>query len=81
MNAASLAEILRKAYENAPHGEAVVMIHLFGIRYAKEIRECGQSPAAIAKLGGISETYGTEINKAANLAKYVEVLSSAPSFA
>lgn len=30
MNPASLADVLRTAYENAPNGEAVAMIHLFG---------------------------------------------------
>lgn len=80
MNAGSLASVLRKAYDNAPHGETVAMIHLFGIRYANEIRGCGQSPIAIARLAGIAETYGTEINNAVNLAKYVEVCSTAPSF-
>lgn len=49
------------------------MVHLFGIKYAREISECEHSPKEIAKLAGIPETYGVEINKGRNLSRYVQV--------
>lgn len=71
MNPAKLAEKLADMYNTARLGEAATMIHLFGIRYAKQLRTCGESPVAIAKRARISESYGTEINKGINLARYV----------
>ena len=34
-----LGQILRDMYDNAPDGDKVAMIHLFGIRYSDEIME------------------------------------------
>lgn len=34
MSLQQLADELREMYETAPRGEQVVMIHLFGIKYA-----------------------------------------------
>ena len=76
MDSQELANILRRMYSEAGDGEQVVMIHLFGVRYAAEIRACEDSPARIAKKARISERYGTEINKGCNLARYVEVKNS-----
>lgn len=73
MTAADLASRLSEMYRSAPKGEAVVMIHLFGIKYAGEISASGVSPAAIVKASGIPETYGVEVNKGVNLARYVTV--------
>ena len=36
-----LAKILEDMYENAPKGEQVLKIYLFGIKYYKEIKEVG----------------------------------------
>jgi len=66
-----LAVKLKDMYFNSLDGESVLSIHLFGIKYASEISKCGTSPANIAKLAGVPETYGVEINKGRNLAKYV----------
>lgn len=76
MEASELAQILKDMYLNHKDGEAVAMIHLFGIKYRNEIKSCGTSPANIAKLAGISEKYGTEINKGCKLAKYVSIKST-----
>lgn len=73
MKAESLADILNHMYSTAKPKEKVVMIHLFGIKFASEIAASGASPAEIAKLAGIDESYGVEINKARNLARYVLV--------
>ena len=68
-----LGEILHKMYFDSGEGEAVVMIHLFGVKYADEINALNASGKAIAKAAGIRESYGTEIRKGVNLAKYVQV--------
>ena len=67
----TLKVILADMYNNAPEGEAVAMIHLFGIRYAREIRECNESAKQLAIAAGIGESYGTEISKGVKLSQYV----------
>lgn len=71
MTAAELAARLGEMYRSAAKGESVAMIHLFGIRHADAIRACGTSPTDLARAAGIPETYGVEVNKGINLAKYV----------
>ena len=71
MDVAEAAEILRTMYREAPKDETVVQIHLFGIKYARELQ--GLSLRDIVAQAGLSHTYATEINKARNLAKYVTV--------
>lgn len=66
-----LADTLSDMYQNAPHGDSVAMIHLFGIKYALEIKALGSSCKAIAKAAHINESYGTEISKGVKLSKYV----------
>ena len=73
MDQYELGSILNGMYENAKTGETVLMIHLFGIKYASEIRKCKVSMKEIAKAANIPESYATEINKGVNLAKYVMV--------
>ncbi len=71
MNLQQLADELREMYETAPQGEQVVRIHLFGIKYARELR--GISLPAVVDRAGLPHTYVTEINKGRNLAKYVNL--------
>ena len=67
-----LVEILARMYsEGKAKSETATMIHLFGIKYAGEIRACGASPHDIAELATGYRSYGTEINKGMNLARYV----------
>ena len=73
MTVTRLGQLLRQMYREAPKGEATVMIHLFGIIYAEEIRACGASCLAIVTAAGISESYQVEVNKGVNLARYVTV--------
>lgn len=67
----TLTTILADMYNNAPSGESVAMIHLFGIRYAKDIHATGESMKQFAVSAGINESYGTEIAKGVKLARYV----------
>lgn len=66
-----LGETLSNMYQNAPNGDSVAMIHLFGIKYANQIRNLGASSKAIAKAAHINDSYGTEISKGVKLSKYV----------
>ena len=67
-----LAGKLSEMYNNAPKGDAVAMIHLFGIRYASEIKESEYSKKDIIKQSGISTSYLTELTKGVKLAEYVK---------
>jgi len=64
---------LQEMYTNAKNGEKVVMIHLFGIKYANEIQNCDCSTKDIAVAANINESYGTEISKGVKLSKYVTI--------
>ena len=72
-----LAHELSIMYDNALDGEKATMIHLFGVRYSKIIRENNYSISEIIRntilrdRTKISENYSPEINKGINLAKYV----------
>ena len=69
MNPDELAKRLAHMYDNARQGGTATMVHLFGIRYADELRRCCERPSAIARRAGLRESYGTEINKGMNLAR------------
>ena len=62
---------LREMYLNAPKGDAVAMIHLFGIKYADEISNFENAKKEIIQFSGISKSYITELSKGVKLAKYV----------
>lgn len=62
---------LREMYLNAPKGDAVAMIHLFGIKYADEISNFENAKNEIIQVSGISKSYITELSKGIKLAKYV----------
>lgn len=55
MTLQELGSALSQMYFESSKGEAVAMIHLFGIKYAEEIRESGESMKAIA-LAGASQS-------------------------
>jgi len=69
-----LATILQQMYNNASN-EKVTMIHLFGIKYAQEIKEIKVSPKEIVTLAKLPESYKTEVSKGIKLAKYVKVIN------
>jgi 5-methylcytosine-specific restriction protein B len=64
---------LKEMYDNALQGELVTMIHLFGIKYASQIKKSGASFKDIAVAAGLGKAYGTEISKGSKLSKYVVV--------
>lgn len=66
-----LAKILKDMYRNARDREAVSMIHLFGIRYANELRQEDVSVNRVVELSGIPISYVAEVLKGIKLAKFV----------
>ncbi len=62
---------LCEMYNSASKGDAVAMIHLFGIKYANEIKQGKFSKRDIIKQSGISSSYLTELTKGVKLADYV----------
>lgn len=71
MNIKELGGKLKEMYINAPKGDSVAMIHLFGITYANEIINSEYSKKEIITESGISESYITELSKGVKLAEYV----------
>ena len=74
MTVNELGKTLRAMYTSAEKGEKVAMIHLFGVKYAQEIREAGAAAKDIAGAAGIPLSYGTEINKGVGLSRYVRAV-------
>jgi hypothetical protein len=64
-----LADELRRTCENAPKGDKVVSIHLFGIRHAKVLD--GMNLHDLADRAGIGRSFGTELRKGVRLADHV----------
>lgn len=73
MTLQDLGSELSRMYHESDDGEAVTMIHLFGISYAEEIRQSGESMRAIVAAAGLPESYGTEVSKGVKLSKYVQL--------
>jgi len=71
MNVKELGLKLREMYIDAPKGDSVAMIHLFGITFANEINKFDNPKKEIIKISGISESYITELSKGIKLADYV----------
>lgn len=66
-----LGQILREMYDTAPEKEKATFIHLFGIKYGKQILQNKISSAEIIHASGLKESYKTEVRKGVNLSKYV----------
>ena len=65
------AQILGQMYYNAPHKEQAAHIHLFGIKYAKQLE--GLSNTEIVRRAGLPHSYYSEVAKGRKLSKYVVV--------
>ncbi|MGQ7947745.1 HTH-like domain-containing protein [Flavobacterium sp. WC2509] len=71
MTIAELGTILNDVYNNAQMEDAALMIRLFGIKYAAEIKKEDYSSEEIIKASGISEIYLNELSKGVKLSEYV----------
>ncbi|WP_289116553.1 hypothetical protein [uncultured Idiomarina sp.] len=74
MTLQELGTVLQKMYFNSKEGESVVMIHLFGVKYADEIKTSGASKREIVEAAGISKSYATELSKAIKLSEFVRTI-------
>lgn len=70
MQIEQLAKILDEMVANAPRGDKVAQIHLFGIKYAAEI---GDGANQIVAASSVHDSYAVEVRKGTRLAKYVTV--------
>ena len=76
MTPRELADTLSQMHHSAADGNKSVVVHLFGIRYADEIRDCGASIAEIVRLSALSHTtLAREVSKGMKLARYVSLRS------
>ena len=64
---------LRKMYDSAPSGDQVAAIHLFAIRFWKEISGRKLNKKLILQAASLPESYATEISKGAKLGRYVTI--------
>ena len=65
-------KFLNEMYFGAEDGEAVAMIHLFGIKYGQEILASDTNANQITKASGIPISHVTEVHKGIRLSKYVK---------
>lgn len=62
-----LGSILREMYNNAEDRMQVASIHIFGIKYGKNIIEKEFRASDIIKASSLNESYSTELQKALNI--------------
>ena len=62
-----LGDILKEMYSNAGDKMQVASIHIFGIKYGKNIIENEFKAPDIIKAAGLNESYSTELQKALNI--------------
>lgn len=74
MTKQELANKLKEMYEEGTRigGQAVAMIHMFGIQYGQQIDELNSTPREIVKLAGMNESYDAEVNKGRNIGKILK---------
>lgn len=68
-----LGDILKSEYNNAKNKEAVVSIHIFGIRYGQLIKRKNYSLNDIIKISEINTSYLTELHKGLKLSEYITI--------
>ncbi|MDM5326784.1 hypothetical protein [Neobacillus sp. CF12] len=71
MNLNDLSRILNEMYSNAPEGDQVAKVHLFGVKYAECILRNNYKATEIVRLSGIKPSYATEVSNEIKLSKYV----------
>ncbi|WP_417492613.1 hypothetical protein [Maricaulis sp.] len=72
-----LADELKRNYLAAEaRGEMAASIHLFGIQYARQLREV--TPEAVLARADMKATYKTELRKGMKLAEYVRIKEIEP---
>ena len=74
MTKQELANKLKEMYDEGTRigGQAVTMIHMFGIQYGELIEETNSTPKEIVKLAGLNDSYDAEVNKGRNIGKMLK---------
>lgn len=67
-----LGSILQEMYRNAEDRMQVASIHIFGIKYGRNIIEKEFRAPDIIKAAGLNESYSTELQKALNIYKCLD---------
>ncbi len=75
MTVEEAGDILRGAYNDAPQGEAVTSLFIFGIKYADDLVVL--SLKDVVRKAGIRPTYYTEIRRGIKLAQYAQIRQDA----
>ena len=77
MTELDLAAMLARVHGEAPNGEKVTALQVFGLHYAEEIRKCGPgSTTRIAVASKTGDAYVTELDKMLKLVRYVTLKDS-----
>ena len=71
MTVEEAGDILRRAQVDAPDGEKMTSLFLFGIKYADDL--VGLSLKDVVREAGIRPTYYTEIRRGIKLAQYAQI--------
>lgn len=71
MSELELSQILKGMYRNAPEGDSVAMIHLFGIKFSEQLKCKNISISNVVLLSQIPVSYKAEVAKGIRLSKYV----------
>jgi hypothetical protein len=75
MTTEELIAKLSEMHENALPRDSTTMIRLFGIKYANELKDCGDPITEIARRS-VGKSYHAEISKGIRLARYVKVIGA-----
>lgn len=77
VNDKELVKILREMYINAPIGYQMTMVHLFGIKYADQLKSV--SLINLSKSATGKDSLGVEIGKGIKLSNYVKIIEDSKS--
>lgn len=66
LSLAELADLLKNMYQNADENMKVASIHVFGIKYGKDIVDQNYKASDIIRKSGLNDSYVTELSKALN---------------
>ena len=75
-DARQIARGLRAVHDRAGHGQQSLMIHLFGIRYAKEVKQTRVRASELMVLAGLPKL-GPTLNSGVRMAPYVTLTPEA----
>ena len=71
MTKAELSAVLSRMYAQAPRGEKVLAIYLFGIRHGRDIAEAETSARAVVMGSTVADSYDAEVQKGIKLSRRV----------